>query len=387
MALTVYSVQILNSKEVKLTVQEMRDGASYELAVSNVQDINGNTIDPANATQEFLGVGVRPQVVSASYVDITHIDVLFSEAMADDVNFVNVANYAVSGQSSPGVHEVIRSVDGLTAHLELDADMQTGTYNVAVQNISDLGGNLLDGDYDNDSFDAHIKPWRDHATLENGLLAHYKLEGNGNDASDNAYHGNFNGTTPDTITGKVGSGLSFESYEYVTIPSPEAFDTMNAFSMVAWIKIHTVAATYWHTIMGRKYQAYFSVISADTYIAHLFAGIYTAPTTSSSCIGSTHIVDDTWTHVALTFDGGTSIKFYVNGEAAGTSTVPAGGLACEDTATPITLGVIKNVTSKDGNEALNSPLLGDLDECTFHNRELTLAEIQYLYNAGAGRAF
>ena len=386
MALTVEHVQILNSKEVKLTVQEMRDGATYELTVSNVQDISGNTIDPANATAEFVGIGTLPQVVSIAKVDITHLSVLFDEVMADDANFINADNYAVTGQSTPGVISVARSVDGLTATLALDEDLETGTYRITVQNVVDAGGNLLDGDHDYAESAIDIGPWSDHASLATGLVAHYKME-DATDSSGHEYDGTYESGTPGSITGKIGNALSFDPPVRMNIPANADLNGLNAFTMAGWFRITTIAGL-WHALWGRAGQVSMTVVGSGDHIGKVYMGMYVNPPyTSRETLTSTTIPEDAWCFIAGSFNGSTATKVYINGVVRGTASFTSSTLLVPDATHPFRIGVAQNNTEINGNEDIHSPMAGGADELTLWNRELTQPEIDYLYNSGAGRAF
>lgn len=387
MALTVEHVQILNSKEVKLTVQEMRDGATYELTVSNVQDINGDTIDPANATAEFIGIGTLPQVVSIAKVDVTHLSVLFDEVMADDANFINAANYAVTGQSTPGVVGVARSVDGLTATLELDEDLETGTYGIAVENVVDAGGNLIDGAHDYAETAIVIGPWRDHASLGTNLVAHYKMEDE-TDSSDNGYDGAYESGTPGSITGKIGNALSFVPSVRMNIPANAELNALNAFTMAGWFKITTIAGS-WHTLWGRTGQVSMTVVGSGDHIGKAYMGIYVNPPTYTlrETLTSTTAPENEWCFIVGSFNGSTATKVHINGVVRGTASFTSTTLATVDETHPWRIAIAQNNTEKNGNEDMHSPLAGGADELTVWGRELTQPEIDYLYNSGAGRAF
>jgi hypothetical protein len=66
-----------NYDTVDVTVNAMTNGVTYHLVITNVTDIPGNTIAANNTA--FIGMGVAPQVLSATIIDATHIDVLFDK--------------------------------------------------------------------------------------------------------------------------------------------------------------------------------------------------------------------------------------------------------------------------------------------------------------------
>jgi hypothetical protein len=85
------------------------------------------------------------------------------------------------------------------------------------------------------------------------------------------------------------------------------------------------------------------------------------------------VTPETWNHVAMTFDGST-IKFYVNGQLAGSG---PGQLYNYNVNTyDIGGNVIAGTTTKPSFNGL-------IDEVTLYNRPLSGAEIQSIYDAGA----
>lgn len=80
-----------------------------------------------------------------------------------------------------------------------------------------------------------------------------------------------------------------------------------------------------------------------------------------------------WFHVAMTYGTDNSIKAYINGELKGSLTL-TGLLNTLNTPTSIGGGHIS--------EGFDRPFLGNLDEVSMYNRELTADEIQSIYIAG-----
>jgi len=96
------------------------------------------------------------------------------------------------------------------------------------------------------------------------------------------------------------------------------------------------------------------------------------------------IPDATWTHVALTYDGSLSengLKFYTNGSATAATAAKdgdyAGGGGTRNSAQPLIIGKTNNA----GANAAQTFEDFIADVCIF-NKELSLSEIQEIYNSG-----
>jgi hypothetical protein len=103
-------------------------------------------------TANFTGQGIKPQVQSAGGLSATVVRILFSEAMDNNADLKDPANYTVA----EAVGSVARTVASISPEqavgpsyldLTLDGEMTAGTdnYNVQVDtSVKDLAGNTLD---------------------------------------------------------------------------------------------------------------------------------------------------------------------------------------------------------------------------------------------------
>jgi len=86
-----------------------------------------------------------------------------------------------------------------------------------------------------------------------------------------------------------------------------------------------------------------------------------------------------WVHVMVTYaDGANNIKFYRNGELAGSTTSTLTG-AIGNSTHPVTIGRGKGGTNSD------YLFPGSIDEPRIYNRALTPQEIEYNYLMGKGQ--
>lgn len=143
---------------VDVTVNEMTDGASYSVEVSNVVDAVGNPIDTANDEAVFTGVGIAPTItVTATALDT--IRVSFSEPVVDNAELVDPANYVIT----PGAGAWPITFDTITPEAVLNptyvdlhvlSEMTTGVdnYEMAVSDVEDLAGNAMASPTNTDLF-------------------------------------------------------------------------------------------------------------------------------------------------------------------------------------------------------------------------------------------
>lgn len=98
---------------VDLDTSEHTEGATYQVAVvtsGEIRDAAYNPIDPAGASDTYIGEGEAPTLVKVEAVSSTRVDLVFSETMRDNATIRDPAQYVWD--------------NGLTtlAVLELDGD-------------------------------------------------------------------------------------------------------------------------------------------------------------------------------------------------------------------------------------------------------------------------
>ena len=151
-------IHINSTTEIDLDLTgEMTTGtANYSVAVIHVTDTVGNVIDPSYDDATFNGIGVAPQVVSATVIDSTHIDVLFNEAM-EQTTMDTAGHYTITGDATPAVSAAAHS--STTVVRLTTAAMADGNYSVGVIHCTDLVGNVIDSAHDDAAFTVHTYAW------------------------------------------------------------------------------------------------------------------------------------------------------------------------------------------------------------------------------------
>ncbi|HEY7705952.1 MAG TPA: LamG-like jellyroll fold domain-containing protein [Gaiellaceae bacterium] len=203
-----------------------------------------------------------------------------------------------------------------------------------------------------------------------GLAGAYGLsEGTGTVATDSSGTAN-NGVIAGpvwTSSGKYGSALTFDgSNDWVTIADAPSLDLTTGLTLEAWVRPTTSSG--WRTVMLKEhgktlaYALYSSAGGSPM-------GIVLTSGTQRKLSGPSALPSNTWSHLALTYDG-TTMRLYVDGvqraTKAQTGAMPA-------STGPLRLG---------GNNVWKSEFLsGGLDEVRVYNRALSAAEIQADMNA------
>jgi hypothetical protein len=158
-----------------------------------------------------------------------------------------------------------------------------------------------------------------------------------------------------TSAGRFGRSLTFDGVnDTIQLPATETVALSTGFTFEAWI-----APTSFFTSGSRKLWSHPSLALLVTSQGYLYA---TANLTGGyrAFYSTTTIPLNTWSYVAYTYDG-TALRLYINGTAAGTTTVTGTVAATVD---PMTLGG----PYSDG-------IAANLDEVRLYRRGLTASEM------------
>jgi fibronectin type 3 domain-containing protein len=146
----------------------------------------------------------------------------------------------------------------------------------------------------------------------------------------------------------------------VRVASSASLNFTSAMTLSAWIR-PTAANSGWRTLIQRQADAY--MLNASTDVGPLrpggggtFGGAY------NNVVGPTASPLDTWTFLALTYDG-TILRLYVNGTQVATR---ASSGAIQTVANPLWIG---------GNQPYGEFFTGLIDEARVYNRALTATEV------------
>lgn len=219
--------------------------------------------------------------------------------------------------------------------------------------------------------------------LNSGISNYFKFQGNANSET-----GLDNGTlvaAPSSATGIIGNCYTFNgSTQYISFSDSANLSFVNAsgdikFSISCWVYPTSFAATnYIFTKRPSSLEYSFFINTSGKIVAVLFSG--GAGTITIARITQAAISINQWTHIVFTYDGSETsagIKIYVNGALMATDDVSASSpyVGMSNTATSAYIG---------GFSGAAGGYTGKIDEFgIWRGRELSLANVQSLYNSGA----
>jgi len=207
-----------------------------------------------------------------------------------------------------------------------------------------------------------------NAALIDNIVSYYPFE---NLLIDSVVTSGYNLTNSGTLntTGKVGSSArsSAGSVKYMTPPQP-SFNSYN-WSVTAWVMWGTTinTGTNQHTIIDTGAAARVKWRSDPSFPL----GVYDGTAVRNS--NFTPALDLEWHHVALTGNSSGMYKIYVD------SVLRMATVGTARVLDPLSIGIANDLTSDIFN--------GSMDEFGLWNRTLLIADIQELYNSGAGLAY
>lgn len=198
-----------------------------------------------------------------------------------------------------------------------------------------------------------------------GLVAAWSFsEGSGTttaDTSGGTNVGTLSGATW-TAQGKFGGALSFDGVnDTVTVADANVLDLTNAMTLSAWV--FPTAQNSWATVMmkeGASSTLAYALYSSEN-VARPSGWIRTG-SQDRTAAGSGALPLNTWTHLAMTYDGA-NLRVYVNGAQVATQSV-TGSVGVS--ALPLRIG---------GNSVWGEYFTGRIDEAHVYNRALTVTEI------------
>jgi hypothetical protein len=133
----------LSPSSVTLNTSEHLPG-TYNITVNNVTDLSGNVIaSPTNSASYFYLPSPdqeSPKLIGTQIVDANQLVLDFSEPLSSD-NIVNFANYSISNQIE--VTEAFLAESGTRIFLTTANHDTNVVYNIVINNLEDLAGNLI----------------------------------------------------------------------------------------------------------------------------------------------------------------------------------------------------------------------------------------------------
>jgi concanavalin A-like lectin/glucanase superfamily protein/HYDIN/CFA65/VesB family protein len=197
-----------------------------------------------------------------------------------------------------------------------------------------------------------------------GLVAAYSFdEGGGttvNDLSGNGNTGTVSNTTW-TSFGKYGNALVFDgTSSRVTINDSASLHLTTGMTLEAWINPSTVSSA-WRDVIYKGNDNYFLEATSPNGSVPGGGGIFGGA--SALVVGSIALSVNTWSHLALTYDGAT-LRLYVNGVQVA-STARTGNILTSTN--PLQIG---------GDGIFGQFFAGMIDEVRVYNTALNQAQVQ-----------
>ncbi len=197
------------------------------------------------------------------------------------------------------------------------------------------------------------------------LVGWWELDSDVKDSSGNSNNGTITGT-PTYAAAKVGWGLKLNgTTDYVDCGAAASLNITDQVTLSAWIQPTNFANSAYQTFVGKGDHAY-NIQHTEGNAIEFFVYDGTWYTASSAAVAST--MNNTWHHVAGTFDG-VQLKLFVDG-AMVASSLHTGDI---DTAT-------HTVSIGSNSEQSGRLFTGTIDEVRIYRGALPTAEIKKLAN-------
>lgn len=216
------------------------------------------------------------------------------------------------------------------------------------------------------------------AAASDGLVAHYRLDGDARDSSGNAFHGQILGPAPAADRfGVTNQALWFDGIrDFINCGSPEAFAFETNFTLTAWVKAdglqsakYIVARYFMPPPRPRSYGLGTEFGSSQAY------GFVAGDTPYTDLNGGDPLNDGDWHALALTYDNDFGVRLFKDGLLVGSA--PAPGLPPFTSAAPLTIGGLT-----DG-----ANFGGWIDDVKIFSRALSSQEILSAFAAEAAGPF
>jgi hypothetical protein len=337
-------------------IDTVASGTYYYLVTA--EDANANVSTPSNVASVSIVGDVTPPSVSidspADAADVTGTIAITATA-TDNIGVVGVqfeldgvpvgaedlaAPYSITWPSS----STTNGVHTLTA-VARDAEGNQGQSIAVTINVSNI--------------------------QTPGLVAAYgfeELSGSVvNDVSGNGNHGQMTNAVR-SASGRYGRALSFNgTNSIVSVTDTPSLDLTTGMTLSAWVR--PGATTGWRTVVLKERASSLSYALYSHSGGSQPAGFIANPVDTDAAGGSAPL--NTWTHLALTYDG-TILVLYVN------------GVEVDRTGPPGAILTSAGALSIGGNNVWGEWFNGLIDEVRIYNRALNPAEIQTDMNTPVG---
>lgn len=244
-----------------------------------------------------------------------------------------------------------------------------GTTNITLQypdGVYIRNNYIYVADFDNYRVQKFLDFTAPSVDITTGLVAHYKMDGNAQDASGKGNHGiqqgGVNFTTATDRFGNAGKAAGFDgSNDYIYVPSSPSLESpTDGLTISTWIKVENMN-------QGAYYLAKTNSGTFDYRCGFHNQGMYFGKNGSDLSITTSTIQSSSWNMVSYVFNGQT-VKFYIDGVLKGFGNF-SGNISTSSL--PLEIG-------RDAHGPIEW-LNGSIDDLRIYNRALTDAEVSALY--------
>jgi hypothetical protein len=326
-------------------------GAGRYYYLVTAQSISGQLSGASNQAFADVAADTSPPEVTLTSPTSPNVSgtITVSANATDDVGVAGV-QFLLDG--SPLATEVLSPPYAITWNTSLTPN---GTHTLAAR-ARDLGGNTTT------TIPFSVTVFNDGPT---GLvLAMAFNEGVGTTTEDRSgySHNGLLQSATWTPSGKFGGALSFNgTNSHVLINDAPALDLSTGMTLMAWV--NPSVSSDWRTVILKEAPgnlAYALYSSTDT---NRPGGYFLRSGTTLEVKGGTQLPLNTWSHIAVTWNGST-FALFINGNQV--ASISASG-PINQTAAPLKIG---------GNAVWSEWFQGVIDEVRIYNRALTVSELQ-----------
>lgn len=213
-------------------------------------------------------------------------------------------------------------------------------------------------------------------------VAHYPFAGNAEDVSGNANHGSVVGATlvPDRFDA-ASAAYGFDGVDdYISVPNSASLNPLSELTLSAWLYFASyppVQASFvpegWWSIVNKHGSYILQVSGTYGFILTVVRGADDFPGLQQNSALAAHVLVQTWTHVAVTYDAATQQGvLYIDGEAKSWTGRP-------DFGTPTGLQSSNDELLIGAEvEPIEQFFNGRIDDVRIYDEALTASEIQAL---------
>ncbi|MEV4285413.1 LamG-like jellyroll fold domain-containing protein [Nonomuraea bangladeshensis] len=350
-------------------------GTTYTAEISGAKDLAGNQMSSYSWSFTTGEPDAAPPTVTGTEPGENATDVSVSAAVKATFNeAVSEVALTVKNPAGTPVQGALQGGGGnaewtFTPIAKLSA--QT-VYKVEMSGAKDTSGNVMA------PYTWSFTTGADTPPPVPGLVAAYGMnEGSGTSVADSSGQNNpGTGSSTAWANGKYGKALSFNgSSSMVTVAHAASLRLTAGMTLSAWVNPATVTGTPWKSVVTKELNgegASYALYAANG-SAVPSGWVQTDPETPWTAEGTSPLPVNSWSHLALTYDGA-ALRLFVNGQQI--DQTPLSGSLYDD-GNPLRIG---------GNVVWNEYFSGLIDEVRIYNRAQTTAEIQTDMTTPIGQA-